>query len=45
MEPLIAIGLAANILQFIHTAKQLVSPDREKVVGNLHGVAFAIDGT
>jgi Cdc6-like AAA superfamily ATPase len=29
MEPLIAIGLAANILQFIHTAKQLVSTGRE----------------
>ncbi|CAN9225518.1 unnamed protein product [Alternaria alternata] len=29
MESLAAIGLAANILQFIHTARQLVSTSRE----------------
>jgi hypothetical protein len=29
MESLATIGLAANILQFIHTARQLVSTSRE----------------
>jgi hypothetical protein len=29
MESLVAVGLAANILQFIHTARQLVSTGRE----------------
>jgi hypothetical protein len=37
MEPLSAVSLAGNILQFIHTTRQLISTTREIIdTGNKH---------